>query len=118
MKRLTPLLYWLTLSSFAFAQDAELDIPFEEFYLDNGLRVIVHEDHKAPIVAVTLWYHVGSRNENVGKTGFRDNFFHLITEVRHHQFSAGAAHFLMRGHQGPESKGGNPVNILKIHRNL
>jgi len=78
MKRLTPLLYWLTLSSFAFAQDAELDIPFEEFYLDNGLRVIVHEDHKAPIVAVMLWYHVGSRNENVGKTGFAHLFEHLM----------------------------------------
>ena len=78
MKRSITLLYWLTLSGVAFAQDAELDIPFEEFYLDNGLRVIVHEDHKAPIVAVMLWYHVGSRNENVGKTGFAHLFEHLM----------------------------------------
>ena len=56
----------------------EFDIPYEEFYLDNGLRVIVHEDRKAPIVAVTLWYHVGSRNEIPGKTGFAHLFEHLM----------------------------------------
>ena len=48
----------IALASRAAAQDPA--IPFEEFYLDNGLRVIVHEDRKAPIVAVTIWYHVGS----------------------------------------------------------
>jgi hypothetical protein len=37
----------------------ELDIPYEKFVLDNGLTLIVHEDHKAPIVAVNVWYHVG-----------------------------------------------------------
>ncbi|MCY3730117.1 MAG: insulinase family protein, partial [Rhodospirillaceae bacterium] len=78
MKRLTTVLCWLTLSGVTQAQDTELDIPFEEFYLDNGLRVIVHEDRKAPIVAVTLWYHVGSRNETVGKTGFAHLFEHLM----------------------------------------
>ncbi len=45
---------------------AEIDIPYTEFTLDNGLRVIVHEDHKAPIVAVNIWYHVGSNNEKRG----------------------------------------------------
>ena len=69
---------WLTIAGEAYAQTAELDIPYEEFYLDNGLRVIVHEDRKAPIVAVTLWYHVGSRNENPGKTGFAHLFEHLM----------------------------------------
>jgi zinc protease len=59
-----------------FAQDP--DIPFAEFRLDNGLRVIVHEDHKAPIVAVTIWYHVGSKNEEPGKTGFAHLFEHLM----------------------------------------
>ena len=69
----------LSLSSGALAQTAaEINIPYEEFYLDNGLRVIVHEDRKAPIVAVTLWYHVGSRNESVGKTGFAHLFEHLM----------------------------------------
>jgi zinc protease len=60
----------------ALSQD--LEIPFEEFRLDNGLRVIVHEDRKAPIVAVTLWYHVGSKNEVPGKTGFAHLFEHLM----------------------------------------
>jgi zinc protease len=54
------------------------DIPFDEFYLDNGLRVIVHEDRKAPIVAITIWYHVGSKNEAPGKTGFAHLFEHLM----------------------------------------
>ena len=53
-------------------------IPFDEFYLDNGLRVIVHEDRKAPIVAVNIWYHVGSKNEAPGKTGFAHLFEHLM----------------------------------------
>ena len=78
MKRSIIFICALTLSGIAFAQNAELDILFEEFYLDNGLRVIVHEDRKAPIVAVTLWYHVGSRNEVTGKTGFAHLFEHLM----------------------------------------
>jgi zinc protease len=57
---------------------AQLDIPYDEFVLDNGLRVIVHEDRKAPIVATTLWYHVGSKNELAGKTGFAHLFEHLM----------------------------------------
>jgi zinc protease len=57
---------------------AKVEIPYEEFRLDNGLRVIVHEDHKAPIVAVNLWYHVGSKNELPGRTGFAHLFEHLM----------------------------------------
>jgi len=49
-----------------------------KFVLDNGLTVIVHEDHKAPIVAVNTWYHVGSKNEKPGKTGFAHLFEHLM----------------------------------------
>lgn len=55
-----------------------IDIPFQKFVLDNGLTLIVHEDHKAPIVAVNLWYHVGSKNEKPGKTGFAHLFEHLM----------------------------------------
>lgn len=62
----------------AFAQEKEIDIPFQKFVLDNGLTVIVHEDHKAPIVAVNVWYHVGSKNEKPGKTGFAHLFEHLM----------------------------------------
>ncbi|MGJ8535983.1 MAG: M16 family metallopeptidase [Parasphingopyxis sp.] len=56
----------------------EVEIPFERFTLDNGLRVIVHEDHKAPVVAVSIWYHVGSRHEPEGQTGFAHLFEHLM----------------------------------------
>lgn len=55
-----------------------LDIPYTKFTLDNGLRVIVHEDKKAPIVAVNVWYHVGSKDEKPGRTGFAHLFEHLM----------------------------------------
>lgn len=60
------------------SDDKIVDIPYEKFVLDNGLRVIVHEDDKAPIVAVNVWYHVGSKNEKAGKTGFAHLFEHLM----------------------------------------
>jgi len=72
------LLCTLLLSAAAFAQTAGIDIPYKKFVLDNGLTVIVHEDHKAPIVAVNIWYHVGSKNEKPGKTGFAHLFEHLM----------------------------------------
>ena len=60
------------------AAASDIDIDYTEFTLDNGLRLIVHEDHKAPIVAVNIWYHVGSKNEKAGKTGFAHLFEHLM----------------------------------------
>ena len=66
------------LAASAFAQTKDVDIPFQKFVLDNGLTVIVHEDHKAPIVAINVWYHVGSKNEKPGKTGFAHLFEHLM----------------------------------------
>jgi predicted Zn-dependent peptidase len=75
----------------AFAQDVEspeaapLDnlveqvaIPYQQFQLDNGLTVIVHEDRKAPIVGVAVWYNVGSKDEPTGETGFAHLFEHLM----------------------------------------
>jgi predicted Zn-dependent peptidase len=56
----------------------QVDIPHQQFTLDNGLKVIVHEDHKAPVVAVSVWYHVGSKDEPAGKTGFAHLFEHLM----------------------------------------
>ena len=61
----------------AFAAPA-VSIPFEEFKLPNGLRVIVHTDRKAPIVAVNIWYHVGSKDELLGRSGFAHLFEHLM----------------------------------------
>jgi zinc protease len=59
-------------------QAQHIEIPFQKFTLPNGLTVIVHEDHKAPIVALNVWYHVGSKNEKPGKTGFAHLFEHLM----------------------------------------
>ena len=56
----------------------QVDINYETFTLDNGLTVVVHEDRKAPIVAVNVWYSVGSKDEKVGKTGFAHLFEHLM----------------------------------------
>src|SRR6266487_4390321 len=67
----------------------EIDIPFQKLVLNNGLTLIVHEDHKAPIVALNVWYHVGSKNEKLGKTGFAHLFEHLMfqgTENLHGEF--------------------------------
>lgn len=57
---------------------AQVEIPYEQFTLDNGLRVVVHEDRKAPVVAVSIWYNVGSKDEPEGKTGFAHLFEHLM----------------------------------------
>lgn len=56
------------------------NIDFETFRLQNGLTVILHEDRKLPVVHVNLWYHVGSKNENPGKTGFAHLFEHMMFE--------------------------------------
>ncbi len=56
----------------------EIDIPATMFTLDNGLRVVVHEDRKVPVVAVNVWYHVGSKDEQLGRTGFAHLFEHLM----------------------------------------
>ncbi len=62
----------------------DIEIPYKKYVLDNGLTLIVHEDHKAPIVAVNIWYHVGSKNEKPGKTGFAHLFEHLMFNGSEH----------------------------------
>ncbi|SVA99119.1 uncharacterized protein METZ01_LOCUS151973, partial [marine metagenome] len=67
--------------SFSLTANALEDIPdikYEKFTLPNGLRVLVHEDHKIPVVAINVWYHVGSKDEEPGKTGFAHLFEHLM----------------------------------------
>ncbi|HEX7031191.1 MAG TPA: pitrilysin family protein [Gammaproteobacteria bacterium] len=66
-----------------FAAD-EIEIPYTKYVLDNGLTLIVHEDHKAPVVAVNVWYHVGSKDEKAGKTGFAHLFEHLMFNGSEH----------------------------------
>ena len=57
---------------------SKFEIKHHRFVLDNGLTVLVHEDHSVPVVAVNVWYHVGSRNEKRGKTGFAHLFEHFF----------------------------------------
>ncbi len=82
---LRPFLLVLALALLATAAPAEnaidlasLEIPHQKFVLDNGLTLLVHEDHSVPIVAVNVWYHVGSRNERRGRTGFAHLFEHFF----------------------------------------
>ncbi|MFZ1478363.1 MAG: pitrilysin family protein, partial [Sphingorhabdus sp.] len=56
----------------------QVNIPYEKFTLDNGLTVLVHEDRKAPVVAVSIWYGVGSKHEPKGQTGFAHLFEHIM----------------------------------------
>lgn len=60
------------------SQFPEVKVNYDSFTLDNGLTVVVHEDRKAPIVAVNVWYDVGSKDEKPGKTGFAHLFEHLM----------------------------------------
>ena len=61
-----------------------LEIPYRKVVLDNGLTLLVHEDHKTPIVAVNVWYHVGSKDEKPGRTGFAHLFEHLMFNGSEH----------------------------------
>ena len=63
---------------------ARVDIPYEQFTLANGLRVIVHTDRKAPIVSVNVWYHVGSVDEPKGRSGFAHLFEHIMFRGSEH----------------------------------
>ena len=78
MKKLSLVLITAMISLGATAQ--KTNIKFEEFDLDNGLHVILHQDNSTPIVAVSVLYHVGSKNEDPGRTGFAHFFEHLLFE--------------------------------------
>ncbi len=62
----------------------DIDIPYAKHMLANGLTLLVHEDHKSPVVAFNVWYHVGSKNEKPGKTGFAHLFEHLMFNGSEH----------------------------------
>ena len=70
--------FCLFLAGAAVSRAQDTDIAYTKYVLKNGLTLIVHEDHKAPIVAINLWYHVGSKNEKQGRTGFAHLFEHLM----------------------------------------
>ncbi|HET9388993.1 MAG TPA: pitrilysin family protein [Steroidobacteraceae bacterium] len=70
--------YVATAGARAPAALPDIDIPYHKYVLANGLTLIVNEDHKAPVVAVDVWYHVGSKDEREGRTGFAHLFEHLM----------------------------------------
>jgi len=74
----------LVLSTALAAHAAEPSIPFEEYTLPNGLRVILSEDHRAPQVAVSVWYHVGAANQRPGRSGFAHLFEHMMFSGSQH----------------------------------
>jgi zinc protease len=90
----------------AAAKTATLAVPqlkFEKYKLDNGLEVILSEDHRLPMVAVNLWYHVGPANELPGRTGFAHLFEHMMFEGSRHVPGSSHFHFL-------EAAGASDIN--------
>ncbi|MCP4572845.1 MAG: insulinase family protein [bacterium] len=73
----TGILALALMGSAAFAGDLPV-VEFEKYTLENGLQVILHEDHTTPTVSVNVWYHVGSKNEKPGRTGFAHLFEHMM----------------------------------------
>jgi zinc protease len=76
--RQVAILAFVSVSSVAADRPATINIPFERYTLSNGLTVILSQDRTTPTVAVNVWYHVGSRNEAPGRTGFAHLFEHVM----------------------------------------
>lgn len=74
----------VTISAAPRAQGPALTVPYTQFTLPNGLNVILHRDTSVPVVAVNVWYHVGSANERAGRTGFAHLFEHVMFEGSTH----------------------------------
>ncbi|HTP89639.1 MAG TPA: pitrilysin family protein [Bryobacteraceae bacterium] len=87
----------------AAGETGRLHIPIEQFKLDNGLRVIVSEDHSAPTVAVSVTYNVGSRDERKGRTGFAHLFEHMMFQGS--QNVGKGEHFILVLNNGGEMNG-------------
>src|SRR5262245_62072560 len=85
MRRCMVLLWLAVLGAPVVAQaPPRLEVPYQQFKLANGLNVILHQDKRVPVVAVNVWYHVGSANEKPGRTGFAHLFEHLMFEGSKH----------------------------------
>ncbi|MDR3417782.1 MAG: pitrilysin family protein [Nevskia sp.] len=80
----------------------EIDLPYQRFVLPNGLTLLVHEDHRTPVVALNVWYHVGSKDEPAGRHGFAHLFEHLMFE--------GSLHFDKDYFQALEPAGATDMN--------
>jgi zinc protease len=98
------------------ANDRRIDVPFERHELENGLRVVLSRDASAPVVAVNLWYNVGSRNERPGRTGFAHLFEHMMF-----QGSANVpemAHFSLIEHAGGSLNGSTWLDRTNYYETL
>jgi zinc protease len=91
-----------------------IELPFRKRRLDNGLDVIVHEDRHVPIVAVNVWYHVGSKNERPGRTGFAHLFEHLMFEGSEHHDSGYFAPLQQAGAQLNGSTNTDRTNYWEV----
>jgi predicted Zn-dependent peptidase len=69
---------YVALAALLIAATAQAQVKFEHYELPNGLDVVLNEDHSAPLVAINVWYHVGSKNEKEGRTGFAHLFEHML----------------------------------------
>ena len=77
-RRVAVLACAVLVSAAAAQQSSSINIPFEQYVLPNGLTVLLSQDHSTPTVAVNVWYHVGSKNESPGRTGFAHLFEHVM----------------------------------------
>jgi zinc protease len=84
MRRAAAALLLVLLTAPLAGQTPSLQVPYRQFRLPNGLTVILHQDRSVPVVAVNVWYHVGSANEKPGRTGFAHLFEHLMFEGSKH----------------------------------
>ena len=87
MKRLPTLLVAMAATALFTSGTARADDPtvkFERYKLDNGMEVILHQDNSVPLVAVNVWYHVGSGDETLGKSGFAHLFEHMLFQGSEH----------------------------------
>ena len=84
MKKSSIVLVCLALAAVPSVAQSAPEIQFEKYELANGLDVILHEDHSIPMVSVNVWYHVGSRNEKPGRTGFAHLFEHMMFQGSEH----------------------------------
>jgi zinc protease len=100
MKGFTMLM--MLIGAFTVAANSQLNIKYEKYTLPNGLQVILHEDHSVPIVAVNIWYHVGSAREKPGRTGFAHLFEHMMFQ--------GSQNVAKGGHFGSLQDAGGSLN--------
>lgn len=98
------------------SRSAALHLPVESYELANGLRVVLSEDHATPIVAVNLWYHVGSANERAGRTGFAHLFEHMLFQGSAHV--AANEHFELVQRAGGTLNGSTWLDRTNYHETL